>query len=1141
MGGGNMSGSDGQGGRGGIFAGKTGFNGLSLILLLIASLLGTATSSAQSAPAVTSVLVPSNGHYKAGDNLDFIVTFSEAIVVNTTGGTPQIPLFVGSTTRLLSYVSGSGTSSLAFRYTVQPDDLDLDGVQLGSAIELNGGTMQNAFGEATSLTLNNAGSTTGVLVDARNPTVTIAVIGNPPSNATEVTFQIVFSEPVTGVSFSDFILTTTGTVTATLSGLQTSDNITYTLAAQGISGTGTLRLDLPAGSAQDATGNSNLASSGTPWTVGPSSNADLSQLQPSEGTLTPAFDPNTLNYSISVANNVTEITLTPTVSEPNATVVVNGAVVASGSPSGPIALAVGSTTINVTVTAQDGTVKTYEVSVTRAASSVADLAGLATSEGTLDPVFSPGTFSYNLDVANQVDSITITPTASEPTATITVNGTSVASGAVSPSISLPVGPTAIPVVVTAADGTTTQTYTVNVTRAAASNASLSGLVPSAGALDPAFSPNTLAYNISVSHDTDRITIRPTASDPAATITVDGSVVISGSASGTISLVVGSTEIPIVVTAQDGSTTQTYMITVTRAVSAIAELSALVPSAGTLDPAFSPNTAAYDISVGNEVQSISFTPTASDPAATITVNGAAVPSGATSAPLALSEGANQFSIVVTAQDGMTARTYVVSVTRSRPAPIAISRTIEVVAGTTATVDLTEGARGGPFTTASLTSVPDPGAGAVHLEAAQKRLSFDASPAFSGTAKVGYTLSNAFGTSAPASVTFVVVARPDPTEDAEVAGLLRAQVDTARRFAQYQTRNFNNRLEQLHDEGDRRRNSLDIRLGYRQSDDGSDRSDVQRRLDQMGGNTPGLLGYAPGTDASSRRGESASGDTAQAIHGPDFGRLAVWSGGFVDFAERDKGGLDIDSTTVGVSAGMDYRFSDRFVGGFGIGYGRDKSDIGDNGTESRGTAYSAAVYGSYKPVQNLFLDGLIGGSWLDFDSTRYVTGTGDFARGSRDGRQLFGSLTAAYEFRDAEWLVSPYGRVELSRSWLDGFTEKGGGIYGLTYGDQTVDTTAGVLGMRASYAFKMDWGTLTPGARAEYTHDFAGSSRVRLGYTDIGTLPYAFEAEAVGNDYATLGLSLDAALLNDWMIGLEYRTAFGSGRQDHAVGLRIGTSF
>ncbi|WP_162375604.1 autotransporter domain-containing protein [Ancylobacter sp. TS-1] len=67
----------------------------------------------------------------------------------------------------------------------------------------------------------------------------------------------------------------------------------------------------------------------------------------------------------------------------------------------------------------------------------------------------------------------------------------------------------------------------------------------------------------------------------------------------------------------------------------------------------------------------------------------------------------------------------------------------------------------------------------------------------------------------------------------------------------------------------------------------------------------------------------------------------------------------------------------------------ADVGENGTESRASAYSAALYGSYKLTDDLFIDALLGGSWLDFDSTRFVTADGSFAAGA-DYRTSFGGV-------------------------------------------------------------------------------------------------------------------------------------------------------
>ncbi|MGG6230905.1 T9SS type A sorting domain-containing protein [Tenacibaculum sp. SDUM215027] len=137
------------------------------------------------APTITNVSVPANGTYSAGQNLDFTVNFNENITVNTTGGTPQIAITIGATTRQATYLSGSGTSALLFRYTIQAGDSDTDGITVGT-LATNGGTLKDAVNNDADLILNSVGATTAVLVDAVAPTVTSV---NVPANATYITGQ----------------------------------------------------------------------------------------------------------------------------------------------------------------------------------------------------------------------------------------------------------------------------------------------------------------------------------------------------------------------------------------------------------------------------------------------------------------------------------------------------------------------------------------------------------------------------------------------------------------------------------------------------------------------------------------------------------------------------------------------------------------------------------------------------------------------------------------------------------------------------------------------------------------------------------------------------------------------------------------
>lgn len=114
-------------------------------------------------PTVTSVSVPSNNNYLTSQNLDFTVNFNENVTVNTTGGTPQIAITIGATTRQAAYLSGSGTSALVFRYTVQSGDSDTDGIAVGT-LAANGGTLKDVASNDAILTLNSIGNTTNVLV-----------------------------------------------------------------------------------------------------------------------------------------------------------------------------------------------------------------------------------------------------------------------------------------------------------------------------------------------------------------------------------------------------------------------------------------------------------------------------------------------------------------------------------------------------------------------------------------------------------------------------------------------------------------------------------------------------------------------------------------------------------------------------------------------------------------------------------------------------------------------------------------------------------------------------------------------------------------------------------------------------------------
>ena len=110
---------------------------------------------------------------------------------------------------------------------------------------------------------------------------------------------------------------------------------------------------------------------------------------------------------------------------------------------------------------------------------------LSAGAGTLVPPFATGIMAYSVSVPNRVTSVTVTPTATQSRAAITVNGDSVDSASASDAITLTAGtPMDILIVVTAADASTRMTYTVTATRATATQpaATLTGTVTEANLL-----------------------------------------------------------------------------------------------------------------------------------------------------------------------------------------------------------------------------------------------------------------------------------------------------------------------------------------------------------------------------------------------------------------------------------------------------------------------------------------------------------------------------------------------------------------------------------------------------------------------------------------------------------------------------------
>jgi outer membrane autotransporter protein len=297
-------------------------------------------------------------------------------------------------------------------------------------------------------------------------------------------------------------------------------------------------------------------------------------------------------------------------------------------------------------------------------------------------------------------------------------------------------------------------------------------------------------------------------------------------------------------------------------------------------------------------------------------------------------------------------------------------------------------------------------------------------------------------------------------------------------------------------------------------------------------------APAVGAAAKRAPAAS----QGLAG-----LGLWVAGRANFgtfrAYRQAAGFNSDNIEVNV--GVDWRVNPHALIGFSLGYNHDNAEIARDGTRSTARGYGAAMYGSYQPTTRTYIDLVLGGGDLSFDSRRHDADNSRSLFGRRDGRQWFGSLTAGYQHRNRSGLLlSPYLRLEQSLSDLDGFSEQGAATAALSYGSQTVRTSLVALGLRASKQFELDWATLMPRTRLEIGHDFQGASATTLSYALIPTAgswnvlthPYAANGTSV-----RLGLGLDLQLPRNLRLTGDYDYLRQPRAHDAMVRLGINKEF
>jgi len=417
----------------------------------------------------------------------------------------------------------------------------------------------------------------------------------------------------------------------------------------------------------------------------PSNDATLSNLQVKDKSgsyvpITPKFDPAKKEYTISVPYATKQVEILPVTNNAGASFVVSpltsnilDKIFKTGNV---VDLNVGETTITVDVTAENEVATdVYKIVATRLQPKVdATLKSLEVKDQDgkkIDIKFNTKKLVYELDVPYATSAVLLTPTANDADVfSIVVNGTNIPSGTETNKLALTHSTVnTISIAVTAQDETSTLTYQLNINREPpSSDAMLKALTVKGMTLSPNFFTSTFSYKTEADDKTTEAVVTATPNYAGAKVTVNNMKVENGKAAPAILLTQRDMTITVVVTAEDGTTTSTYTIKIKKNLtpkSSNADLKSLTIPNSQMMPEFKPSITTYNVAVDQLTDFVELKPVPANSKATMVVKAGSKEIGDNNKNYssAIKDGANKFTIEVTAEDGQAKKTYEITVNRN----------------------------------------------------------------------------------------------------------------------------------------------------------------------------------------------------------------------------------------------------------------------------------------------------------------------------------------------------------------------------------------------------------------------------------------------------------------------------------------------
>lgn len=279
-----------------------------------------------------------------------------------------------------------------------------------------------------------------------------------------------------------------------------------------------------------------------------------------------------------------------------------------------------------------------------------------------------------------------------------------------------------------------------------------------------------------------------------------------------------------------------------------------------------------------------------------------------------------------------------------------------------------------------------------------------------------------------------------------------------------------------------------------------------------------------------------------HSFDLYRLGFFVNGHIGIGERDTTERETGFrlTDIGITAGADYRFSDRFIVGTALGYTIADAKMDKNSGSIDATALNIGFYSTFYQPRQYYIDVLYNIGFLDYKTTRRIHYeirnklVDQRAKASPSGNQQLFSMGGGYHFNHAMLSFTPTFRMEFIELSVAGFSEnmsspdKPGSDLGVAMEKQNISSATVALGGILGAEIDLGRGrALLPHISLEWIQEQKDDQREFNGYFihDAAREQFVLLTDGRDNEYYNMGLGISMVMGPSKYSYIKYQRLFG----------------